>query len=113
MVRLKAKYANISLKKELESVGIEDILVRKSGGRDVVITFKSKEDMELKLKPIKELILDWCDHIYEGKPGLVLEHERNVWISCYGIPLNLWNSTNLQRIGGLWGQVIDFDSDIN
>ncbi|KAL7196128.1 hypothetical protein ACSBR1_036196 [Camellia fascicularis] len=57
-VRLKAKYANISLKQELQSIGIEDIMVRESGGRDVVITFKSKEDMGLKLKPIKELILD-------------------------------------------------------
>ncbi|KAL7170763.1 hypothetical protein ACSBR2_035603 [Camellia fascicularis] len=51
---------NITLK--VEEIGngccIEDIMVRESGGRDVVITFKSKKDMGLKLKPIKELILD-------------------------------------------------------
>ncbi|KAL7242655.1 hypothetical protein ACSBR1_015109 [Camellia fascicularis] len=101
VVRLKGNYAKVNLKKELEAIGIEDVLVLESRGRDVVLTFKSNREMVLQLQPIKELIMDWCEDIFEGKSGVVLEQEISAWISCYGIPLNLWNSTNLKRIGGL------------
>ncbi|THG19316.1 hypothetical protein TEA_028515 [Camellia sinensis var. sinensis] len=102
VVRLKESYATVNLKKEIEAIEVEDVLVRESGGRGVVITFRSKEEMVQRLKPIKELIMEWCEIISEGKSGLVLEQEKSVWLSCYGIPLNLWNSTNVKRIGGLW-----------
>ncbi|KAL7180443.1 hypothetical protein ACSBR1_043612 [Camellia fascicularis] len=84
VVRLKENYANTNLKKEIEAIGVEDVLVRESGGRDVVFTFKSMEEMILKLKPIKELIMDWCEVISEGKLGMVLEQERNVWLAAMG-----------------------------
>ncbi|KAL7202233.1 hypothetical protein ACSBR1_033829 [Camellia fascicularis] len=111
VVHLKDKYANVNLKKELEGIGMEDVLIRENEGRDVVLTFKTKEEIVLKIQPIKELIFDWCKAIFEGKDGLVLEQERCVWISYYGVPLNLWNSTNLRRIGGLWGNFLCFDGD--
>ncbi|CAL5333756.1 unnamed protein product [Camellia sinensis] len=113
VVRLKENYANTNLKKEIEAIGVKDVLVRESGGRDMVFTFKSVEEMALKLKPIKELIMDWCEFISEGKSSMVLEQERNVWLSCYGIPLNLWNSINVKRIGGLWGKFICFEGDMD
>ncbi|THG02824.1 hypothetical protein TEA_014145 [Camellia sinensis var. sinensis] len=69
--------------------------------------------MALRLKPIKELIMEWCEIISEGKSGLVLEQEMSVWLSCYGIPLNLWNSTNVKRIGGLWGHFLYCEGDMN
>ncbi|GMP26607.1 hypothetical protein CsSME_00002983 [Camellia sinensis var. sinensis] len=69
--------------------------------------------MALRLKPIKELIMEWCEIISEGKSGLVLEQEISVWLSCYGIPLNLWNSTNVKRIGGLWGHFLYCERDMN
>ncbi|KAL7230882.1 hypothetical protein ACSBR2_009213 [Camellia fascicularis] len=40
VVFLKDNYANVNLKKEFEAIGMKDILVRESGGRDVVLTFK-------------------------------------------------------------------------
>ncbi|KAL7191445.1 hypothetical protein ACSBR2_023512 [Camellia fascicularis] len=110
VVRLNESY---NLKKKIEAIGVEDVLVRESGGRDVVFTFRSKEEMALKLKPIKELILEWCKDISKGKSGLVLEQEMSVWLSCYGIPLNLWNSTNAKRIGGLWGHFMYCEGDMN
>lgn len=113
IVRLKAQYADVNLKKELAAIGIEDIMVRDSGGRDVVITFKSKEERALKISAVKELVSDWCEDIAEGKPGQVLEQERCVWISCYGIPLHLWNSSNLRKIGGVWGQVLCLEEDMS
>ncbi|XP_028062222.1 serine/arginine-rich splicing factor 2-like [Camellia sinensis] len=69
VIRLKAQYADVNLKKELEGIGIEDIMVRESGGRDVVITFRSKEERTLKLPPMKELILEWCEDIVDGESG--------------------------------------------
>ncbi|KAL7233551.1 hypothetical protein ACSBR1_017214 [Camellia fascicularis] len=106
IIRLKVPYVNISLKKEIAAIGVEDVMVRDSGGRDVVITFNSKEERALKFPAIKELIGDWCEEITEGKPGQVLEQERSVWLSCYGIPLHLWNSYNIRKIGEVWGQVL-------
>ncbi|CAL5419885.1 unnamed protein product [Camellia sinensis] len=113
IVRLKAQFADASLEKELAAIGVEDIMVRESGGRDVVITFKSKEERALKLPAIKELITDWCEDITEGQSGQVLEQERCVWLSCYGIPLHLWNSSNLRKIGGIWGQVLCLEGDMS
>ncbi|KAL7255360.1 hypothetical protein ACSBR1_009503 [Camellia fascicularis] len=101
VIRLKESYATVNLKKEIEAIGVKNVLVRESEGREVMITFRSKEEMALRLKPIKELIMEWCEIISEGKSGLVLEQEMSVWLSCYGIPLNLWTSTNVKRIGGL------------
>ena len=43
---------------------------------------------------------------------LHLEQERKVWLSCYGIPLNLWISDTFKRIGRVWGEVVNFDGDI-
>ncbi|KAL7212880.1 hypothetical protein ACSBR2_015553 [Camellia fascicularis] len=65
VVRLKENYVNTNLKKEIEAMGVEDVL------------------------------------------------ERNVWLSCYGIPLNLWNNINVKRIGGLWGKFICYEGDMN
>ncbi|XP_028122037.1 polyadenylate-binding protein 5-like [Camellia sinensis] len=58
VVHLKDEHANVNLKKELQGIGVEDVLIRESGGRDVVLTFKSKEEKVLKMQPIKELILE-------------------------------------------------------
>ncbi|KAL7257366.1 hypothetical protein ACSBR1_003634 [Camellia fascicularis] len=46
LVRLKVSYVNISLKLELNERGIDGFEARKGGGRDVVLSFKSKEEME-------------------------------------------------------------------
>ncbi|KAL7202110.1 hypothetical protein ACSBR1_033728 [Camellia fascicularis] len=64
--------------KELAAIGMEDIMVRDSGGRVVVITFKSKEERALKISAIKELVSDWCEDIAEGKPGQVLCLEEDM-----------------------------------
>lgn len=33
-------------------------------------------------------------------------------MSCYGFPLNLWNSDTFRRIGRVWGKVVNFVGDI-
>ncbi|CAL5355348.1 unnamed protein product [Camellia sinensis] len=98
IVRLKAQFADASLKKELAAIGVEDIMVRESGGRDVVITFKSKEERALKLPAIKELITDWCEDITEGQSGQVLEQERCVEnVTCWR---SVGEAQNVRSDGG-------------
>ena len=33
-------------------------------------------------------------------------------MSCYVIPLNLWNNSILNKIGRIWGEVANFDDDV-
>ncbi|GMP63436.1 hypothetical protein CsSME_00025132 [Camellia sinensis var. sinensis] len=63
--------------------------------------------MVSKMKSIKEIIHEWCDDIIQWRPELDLVQERIVWLTCYGIPLHLWNRSNLVKIGSIWGEVID------
>ncbi|KAG5540129.1 hypothetical protein RHGRI_020384 [Rhododendron griersonianum] len=32
-----------------------------------------------------------------------------MWLSCYGVPLNLWNADTFHNIGKNWGKVITLD----
>ncbi|GMP74524.1 hypothetical protein CsSME_00031927 [Camellia sinensis var. sinensis] len=107
LVRLKFRCVNISLKFELNARGIEGFEARQGGGRDVVLSFNSKEEMVTRMKSIREIIHEWCDDIIQWRPELALAQERLVWITCYGIPLHLWNRSNLVKIGSIWGEVID------
>ncbi|GMP91370.1 hypothetical protein CsSME_00042101 [Camellia sinensis var. sinensis] len=107
LVRLKVRCINISLSLELNTRGIDGFEARQGGGRDVVLSFKSKEEMVTKMKSIKEIIHEWCDDIIQWRPELALVQERLVWLTCYGIPLHLWNRSNLVKIGSIWGEVID------
>ncbi|KAL7188418.1 hypothetical protein ACSBR1_038297 [Camellia fascicularis] len=107
VVCLKSEYANINLKAEFQEKGMENILVRDGGGRDVLLTFKSKEKRKTLMGTIKEWVQNWCEEIVEWEPGLVRVKERKVWLCCYGLPWNMWNKkTTLNRIVSIWGEVI-------
>ncbi|KAL7181638.1 hypothetical protein ACSBR1_040519 [Camellia fascicularis] len=43
---------------------------------------------------------------------LVIEPERLVWITCFGVPLHLWNRPNFVKIGSLWGEVLEGEEGI-
>ncbi|KAL7224649.1 hypothetical protein ACSBR1_026011 [Camellia fascicularis] len=78
ILRLKAKYANANMEMELEARGMKQVVVRKGGGRDLILSFKSKEEIKLRMKDVKEMFGDWCDEIIPGEAGKVLEQERCV-----------------------------------
>ncbi|KAF5933213.1 hypothetical protein HYC85_029384 [Camellia sinensis] len=40
-----------------------------------------------------------------------MEQERRVWLSCYGVPLNLWSYNTFSSIGKKWGVVTSMDDD--
>ncbi|KAL7253570.1 hypothetical protein ACSBR1_007993 [Camellia fascicularis] len=112
VVRHKVEYANVKIKYELQQRGMENVLVRDRGGRDVLLTFKSKECREDSLGTVKEWIGDWCEEIVMCNPDFHRGGERKVWVCCFGIPWSLWNRTTLNRIGNLWGEVICIEGDI-
>ncbi|KAL7230768.1 hypothetical protein ACSBR2_009119 [Camellia fascicularis] len=67
--------------------------------------------MQYEISRMKEWIYAWCDFVSEWKKDMVIEQERAMWLSYYGIPFNLWSSLTFKNIGKLWGQVIGIDND--
>ncbi|KAL7217518.1 hypothetical protein ACSBR2_010884 [Camellia fascicularis] len=43
--------------------------------------------------------------------GMSITQERKVWLSCYGVPLNLWSCNTFINIGKMWGVVTALDED--
>ncbi|XP_028095427.1 uncharacterized protein LOC114295404 [Camellia sinensis] len=70
---LRAKYTTVNMKMELEARGTKDAVVRKGGGRDLILSFNSNEEMKLKMKDVKEIFGDWCEEVVTRDAGKVLE----------------------------------------
>ncbi|CAL5364047.1 unnamed protein product [Camellia sinensis] len=100
-----------TFKEELQIRGMGDIQARDGGGKDIVVTFESVESMKENLKLMEKWIHEWCESIKKWKQGMAIEQERLVWLTCYGVPLNLWSSNTFMNIGELWGEVIGIDDD--
>ncbi|KAL7171003.1 hypothetical protein ACSBR2_035795 [Camellia fascicularis] len=103
IVKLKPYCVLIEFKQECEKRGLKNLIFRKGGGKLVVITFNSKEVLQYEFSRMKEWIYAWCDFVSEWKKDMVIEQERAVWLSCYGVPFNLWSSLTFKNIGKLWG----------
>ncbi|GMP94285.1 hypothetical protein CsSME_00043794 [Camellia sinensis var. sinensis] len=111
IARLKLIYAAEDFKVEIVRRDLGEVQVRAGGGRDLVLTFQSQEIMKEKLMLIKSWLNDWCDSVLEWKRGLSITQERKVWLSCYGVPLNLWSCNTFINIGKMWGMVTALDED--
>ncbi|CAL5358449.1 unnamed protein product [Camellia sinensis] len=111
IARLRPQCSEEDFRKELTKREGGNIKVTAAGGRDLVISFQSAQEMKDKLIIISGWIKEWCESVNEWKKGMVIEQERCVWLSCYGVPINLWNSKTFSNIGTIWGEVIEFDDD--
>ncbi|CAL5347681.1 unnamed protein product [Camellia sinensis] len=111
VVRLKPSLSVVEFKEEIVRQGFGDVKVRLGGGRDMVLTFTSVEDMNVKFQEMQEWLNAWCESAQVWRLGLVLEQERHVWLSCYGVPLNLWSFSTFSSIGKIWGTVDAIDDD--
>ncbi|XP_028056423.1 uncharacterized protein LOC114260478 [Camellia sinensis] len=111
IVRLKLLYCGADFKTELRSRGMEDIEVREGGSRDIVLSFPSVENMREKLKLMEVWVKDWAESVTEWKQGMSITQERDVCLSCYGMPLNVWNNNTFYSIGRLWGEVTGLADD--
>ncbi|GMP76186.1 hypothetical protein CsSME_00032970 [Camellia sinensis var. sinensis] len=112
IVRFNAEFTTHSIMKALAEKGLEQVEVRKGGGRDILISFKSSNELQSNIGKITEWLKGWSQFVMAWKPNLHLQQERCVWLRCYGIPLHLWNRNTLNSIGKVWGTILSLDGDI-
>ncbi|KAL7208298.1 hypothetical protein ACSBR1_030118 [Camellia fascicularis] len=104
--------ADSTIKMVLKENGMGHVLVRNGGGRNVVLTFLSKDDMLANLLSIKEWFKDWCESIKIWDSEVNAEQERCLWLRCYGVPLSMWNRSTFSKIGSRWGSVLVWEQAI-
>ncbi|KAH7833188.1 hypothetical protein Vadar_003897 [Vaccinium darrowii] len=99
-----------SILEALHCNGVPEVEVKDMGGLWVILTFPSPELM-LSLFDGGELswMSRWFAEVHKWSPELPNIRRRNVWISCYGVPLHGWSALTFQKIGQLWGEVITMD----
>lgn len=77
-----------------------------------MLTFESVGTMKEKTKLMEGWISEWSESIKEWAQGMRFEQERLVWLTCYGVPLNLWSNKTFNSIGRSWEEVVGIDDDI-
>ncbi|GMP48917.1 hypothetical protein CsSME_00016098 [Camellia sinensis var. sinensis] len=98
---------------ECHNRGLKDIQLREGGGRNAFITFNSKEEMKQLLTSYGGWLSGWCESIFEWNKGVKVDNERLVWLSCFGMPPNLWNVNNFRKIGEACGVVVELDDNVS
>ncbi|CAL5395234.1 unnamed protein product [Camellia sinensis] len=111
VVRLKTTCSVDDFKKELLIRGLGEAKFTIGGGRDVILSFKSVTMMQQEFNRMEGWIKEWSDSVKVWKQGMLLDQERSVWLSCYGVPPNLWSINTFNSIGRQWGQVMEVDDD--
>lgn len=91
IIRLNSDFSINSIKSALKDNGLAQVVVRQGGGRDVILTFKSQEELQSNIQKIKDWFKDWS----------------------HGILLNLWNRNTLNNIGALWETVLQLEGDLS
>ncbi|KAL7193578.1 hypothetical protein ACSBR2_025223 [Camellia fascicularis] len=65
IISLKAEYSTNDIGKVLKEKGLEQVLVRKGGGRDVVLTFNSQKELKSNICNIKEWFKEYSQSMGE------------------------------------------------
>ncbi|GMP52709.1 hypothetical protein CsSME_00018419 [Camellia sinensis var. sinensis] len=112
VTKVKTHCSFADLKADCQLRGLKDIQIREGGGRNVLITFKSKEDMMQFMHSSGDWIMEWCESIIEWHKGVRLDNERVVWVRCFGVPPHLWNANNFRKIGEGCGVVVEMDHNV-
>ncbi|KAL7248378.1 hypothetical protein ACSBR2_003154 [Camellia fascicularis] len=112
IIRLHHHVTKADFKHESRSRGVRKRRIRDRGGRDIVITFSSTEEKAEGVRLMQGWLDEWGEFVLDWKAGMHIEQERCTWLSCYGVPLNLWSAETFTSIGRLWGEVVGLDEDI-
>ncbi|XP_058203039.1 uncharacterized protein LOC131317507 [Rhododendron vialii] len=95
------------LEEAFKKEGVE-VQIKPMGGRFLILTFANGvvRDKVIKL----EWPLLWLEEL---KPwnGESAQEERFAWVSCFGMPLNVWNVPSFRRIASIWGHFIEVDDN--
>lgn len=99
-----------SLREAFIAEGIWNIQVRSMGGKLILLTCSSIEDMTLMLEGGGLCWLNnWFDEVKKWEPEPMTDFSREVWLNCYGVPLNVWNAETFFTIGRIWEEIITLD----
>ncbi|GMP47690.1 hypothetical protein CsSME_00015322 [Camellia sinensis var. sinensis] len=101
IIRLHYHVTKAEFKHESQSKGLRQGRIRDGGGRDIVITFSSTEEKAEGVRLMQDWLHEWGEFVLDWKAGTHIEQERCTWISCYGVPLNLWSAetfTSIRRL---------------
>ncbi|KAL7193522.1 hypothetical protein ACSBR2_025185 [Camellia fascicularis] len=103
--------------RKANAVAPKQIWHQRTDGRSFAEVTKGADPIYLLSTTIKvdELGNGW---LYESmimrlKAHYSVQQERCVWVSCYGVPLNLWNSDAFCMIGRLWGELVLLNGDVS
>ncbi|KAJ4836199.1 hypothetical protein Tsubulata_046626 [Turnera subulata] len=80
------------------------------GGGLVLISFKSSEDMAHSIHINNGRLADLFESLEPWSPNAV-SHERISWLTCYGIPLHVWEKEFFSNLGSLFGRFLGIDEN--
>ncbi|KAL7171318.1 hypothetical protein ACSBR2_036050 [Camellia fascicularis] len=89
VVKLKCFQAFPEFHKAVLENGSKDIAVKEGRCRMAVVSFKSADHLKENQVLLHDCLKDWCESVSLWGQNDYIEQERGVWLSCYGVPLNL------------------------
>ncbi|KAK8617717.1 hypothetical protein V6N13_080624 [Hibiscus sabdariffa] len=101
-----------SIRNRLHEWGLDDVKIRRFGGRSFIITI---EDMEF-YKMLEDLQWSYLKEILSSvRPWSEAESSlyKTTWIEITGVPLHCWNGTTFRRLAQLWGDFEAFGENLN
>ncbi|GAB2285659.1 hypothetical protein Dimus_020100, partial [Dionaea muscipula] len=85
--------------------------VRRMGGKKVLITFPSEMEMSSFIDQHNHQKLYWFDSVTPWSVDSENSFGREIWLSCYGVPVHAWNVSTFCSIGDFLGEVVMIDED--
>ncbi|GMP29300.1 hypothetical protein CsSME_00004464 [Camellia sinensis var. sinensis] len=80
IICLNAEYSILSIIKALKEKGFEHIMVKKGGGRDVILTFNSQKELKSNIDNLKDWFKDWSQFVVEWNLwGSILNLEGDIY----------------------------------
>ncbi|GAB2286065.1 hypothetical protein Dimus_020489 [Dionaea muscipula] len=89
-----------------------DVSTKLLGRKNILITFLSESGMKSFVDNHKNIRSYWFSSVVSWSVDLECNFEREVWISCYGIPVHAWSVGTFIIIGQHWGEVLRVEDDI-
>ncbi|GMP99308.1 hypothetical protein CsSME_00046825 [Camellia sinensis var. sinensis] len=111
IVRLKSYLVFPNFQRSIHENGSKEIIVREGGGKMAVVTFSSSAEKKNQMIHLEDYLNEWYESVSDWEQGILLDQERLVWLSFYGVPLNLWSTDTFNKIGRLWGEMISINEE--
>ncbi|GAB2295600.1 hypothetical protein Dimus_038367 [Dionaea muscipula] len=89
-----------------------DILtVRKMSFNQILITLQSEGRMKELIEKYKSEGNGHFSSIIPWSIKTTCTVGREVWLTCYGVPVHAWNVSTFTAIGNVWGKVLQIEDD--